>query len=118
MQVARYIAVGVLSLALFVGLSSTLSLIGVPNALSSGASFLIVGTVNFSLHRFYTFQSSKLVSNSLALYVLLLGVNTLMASAFVHVSVDYFGLPVLIANLACAFVLAAITYLGLKTVVM
>jgi putative flippase GtrA len=117
-QFIRYTVVGFASLGLFLILSYGLVLAGLPHGIAAGVAILTSAGANYWLHKIYTFQSARAVTESLPRYAALIMANSIFGSAFVALAVSWGGLGVLTANVLCAIAITAISFIVMKLKVM
>jgi len=118
-RLGRYTFVGVLTLALFIGLSNGLPYLEIVQpGIATGVAIVASGVFNYSFHRLYTFGSVRSVASSLPRYVLLLLTNAFLGSIFVSASISWLKIEPLVANLACAAAITLLSFLVMRSKVM
>ena len=106
----KYIAVGVVSAALYVGLTVALSKVfGSASFVITASSFVIATVVNYLLHYWLTFQSSEQHLKVGVRFGLLVAFGAL-ASGLVNTGLISIGLSVLVSSTVFAVLWALISY--------
>lgn len=118
-EAARYVIVGVSSLAAYIGVNVVLAtVLGVWPAVATGIAVCVCAALNFVGHARFTFRSKRPVQSSLPRYALLVLFNAGLAAGIVGIGAEILGIGVIAANSVSLAFVTVTTFFLLKHGVM